>query len=192
MPATLTGIYRVEGNNPGGGRYRGMVAIMQTGDQFSFKWWIGTQTFEGTGQLAGRMLVVNWGDKTPVVYTLGARDVLDGEWADGTATERLTLHGGRVARSRHAEGGHLPGGRARCEWHSVSGRGPHRQAGRRAIGSTGRSARMSIKGKGTLDGNLFSVDWGSATPVVYALAADGTLKGLWGAGMGEETLTPER
>ena len=93
MPSTLTGIYRVEGNNPGGGRYRGMVAVVQTGDQFSFKWWIGTQTFEGTGQLAGRMLVINWGDKTPVVYTLGARDVLEGEWADGTATERLTLFG---------------------------------------------------------------------------------------------------
>ena len=35
-------------------------------------------------------------------------------------------------------------------------------------------------------------DWGSATPVVYALAADGTLAGLWDGGDGEKVLTPAR
>lgn len=191
MPATLTGIYRVEGNNPGGGRYRGMASVTQTGDQFSFKWWIGTQTFEGTGQLAGRMLVINWGDKTPVVYTLGARDVLDGEWADGTATERLTLFGGASQNPVTLK------------------EGAYRAAGRNANGALyqgmvriarqGEAYQLDWKigkdvyqGTGTLDGNLLSVDWGSATPVVYALAADGSLKGLWAAGTGEETLTPER
>ena len=137
------------------------------------------------------MLVVNWGDKTPVVYTLGARDVLDGEWADGTATERLTLHGG-------------------ASQDPVTLReGIYRAAGRGANGTPYQGVvhiarqddgyridwkigKNEYKGKGALDGNLFSVDWGSATPIVYALAADGTLKGLWGAGMGEETLTPER
>ncbi len=191
MPSTLTGIYRVEGNNPGGGRYRGMVAVVQTGDQFSFKWWIGTQIFEGTGQLAGRMLVINWGDKTPVVYTLGARDVLEGEWADGTATERLTLFGGASGDPvTLAEGSYRAAGRG-------ANGAPYQGVVR--IAKEGDLYRLDwkigkdeYKGTGTLDGNLLSVDWGSATPVVYALAADGSLKGLWDAGIGEETLTPER
>ncbi|MBI3434369.1 MAG: fibronectin-binding protein, partial [Proteobacteria bacterium] len=53
-------------------------------------------------------------------------------------------------------------------------------------------ASSSYRGTGTLQGNLMTVDWGDATPVVYAVAADGTLSGLWSAGAGEETLTPER
>jgi hypothetical protein len=31
----------------------------------------------------------------------------------------------------------------------------------------------------------------ASTPVVYALKPDGSLAGLWDAGKGEETLTPE-
>jgi len=191
MPATLTGVYRVEGKNPGGGVYRGIVAVTQTGDRFSFKWWIGTQTFEGTGHLAGRMLVINWGDKTPVVYTLGEPDVLNGEWADGTATERLTLHG---AASQNPVT--LREGVYRAAGRGANG-APYQGVVR--IGRQGDGYRIDwkigkdeYKGTGTLDGNLLSVDWGSATPIVYALAADGTLKGLWAAGMGEEMLTPER
>ena len=191
MPATLTGVYRVEGKNPGGGVYRGMVAVTQTGDQFTFRWWIGSQRFDGTGHLAGRMLVINWGDKTPVVYTLGERDGLDGEWADGTATERLTLHGGASQNPVTLREG----------IYRAAGRGangaPYQGVVR--IGRQGDGYRIDwkigkdeYKGTGTLDGNLLSVDWGSATPIVYALAADGTLKGLWATGMGEETLTPER
>jgi len=191
MPATLTGVYRAEGKNPGGGVYRGMVAVTQTGDQFAFKWWIGSQRFDGTGHLAGRMLVINWGDKTPVVYTLGERDVLDGEWADGTATEQLTLHGG-ASYTPVA----LLEGIYRADGRGVDGT-PYEGVVR--IGRQGDGYQLDWKigkdayqGKGALDGNLLSVEWGSATPVVYALAADGSLKGLWGNGAGEETLTPQR
>ena len=49
----------------------------------------------------------------------------------------------------------------------------------------------SYEGSGTLAGNLLTVEWGSSTPVVYALGSDGSLTGLWDAGKGEETLTPE-
>jgi hypothetical protein len=191
LPPTLTGIYRVDGTNPGGSPYRGMVAIAQTGDQFTFKWWIGSQIFEGAGQLAGRMLVINWGGKTPVVYTFGSRDRLDGEWADGTATERLTLHGG-AANNPVTLGEGL---------YRVTGRGAN---GRKYQGVVSISKKADgyaldwkigkdeYQGEGTLEGNLLSVNWGSSTPVVYALAADGSLKGLWAAGAGEETLTPEK
>jgi hypothetical protein len=50
----------------------------------------------------------------------------------------------------------------------------------------------SYEGSGALAGKLWTVDWGSSTPVVYALAADGSLTGLREAGKGEETLTPEQ
>jgi hypothetical protein len=35
-------------------------------------------------------LVINWGDKTPVIYSFGDEGALDSEWADGSATETLT------------------------------------------------------------------------------------------------------
>jgi hypothetical protein len=166
------------------------VSVTQTGDRFAFKWWIGSQTFDGTGQLAGRMIVINWGDKTPVVYTFGSRGALDGEWADGSATERLTLH---------ARASDDPVTLKEGVYRAVGYHDAGKYEGAAAITRRGERYRIDWKvgkqayhGEGTLDGNLLSVDWGSATPVVYALAADGSLKGLWNAGAGEETLTPER
>ena len=49
----------------------------------------------------------------------------------------------------------------------------------------------SYEGNGVLAGNLLTVEWARPTPVVYALGTDGSLTGLWDAGKGEETLTPE-
>lgn len=187
--ASLAGIYRADGQNPNKSRYRGMVAIVPEGDQVRVTWWIGKDVFAGRGHFAGRMLVVYWGDTHPVIYDL--RDnALSGEWADGKATEQLRLFagaasgppptlGGRYrARGRNADGSAYSGtvsivpraGRYHLEWR---------------IGSS------SYSGDGTLDGNVLTVNWGAATPVVYALSADGALKGLWEAGKGEETLTPE-
>ena len=68
-----------------------MVALAQNHDQFQLTWWIGKDVFRGTGHFAGKMLVVNWGDKNPVIYTFGDKGALDGEWADGSATETLDL-----------------------------------------------------------------------------------------------------
>ena len=47
------------------------------------------------------------------------------------------------------------------------------------------------EGEGKLVDNLLTVDWGGTTPMVYALADDGSLTGLWESGHAEETLTPE-
>ena len=66
-----------------------MVALTPVGNQYRFTWWIGKQMYSGVGQFAGRMLVVNWGDKRPVIYSFGHDGELDGEWADGSATETL-------------------------------------------------------------------------------------------------------
>jgi hypothetical protein len=197
MPRQLTvtpppaGVYRADGVNPDGSRYRGIVALAPAGSQVRFMWWIGKQVFTGLGQYAGRMLVVNWGQKHPVVYTFGVNDALDGEWADGTATEQLAL----FARAADAPVPLMEGR------YAVSGRNANgstysgtvvlaRQGGRYRLDWTVGRSRYS--GTGVREGNLLAVDWGDATPVVYALAADGTLSGLWSSGRGEETLTPER
>jgi hypothetical protein len=185
------GVYRAEGSNPDGSRYRGIVALAPAGSQVRFMWWIGKQVFSGLGQYAGRMLVVKWGQKHPVVYTFGHDDALDGEWADGTATEQLTL----FARAADASVP-LPDGR-----YEVSGRNPDGStyAGAVSIARQGTRYRLDwtvgrsrYSGTGVREGNLLAVDWGSSTPVVYALRPDGTLSGLWASGRGEETLTPER
>jgi len=113
-----------------------------------------------------------------------------GEWADGSATETLEL----VANA-------APGDIALSE-------GSYKVEGKNADGSAyegtveierqGKGYHMSwevgsssYEGNGVLAGNLLTVEWGSPTPVVYALGTDGSLTGLWDAGKGEETLTPE-
>ncbi|HET7447527.1 MAG TPA: caspase family protein [Methyloceanibacter sp.] len=86
----LTGVYRVSGTNPNGSKYTGMLALNQDEDDFRLTWWVGKDEFHGSGHYAGKMLVINWGDKTPVIYSFGDDGALDGEWADGSATETLT------------------------------------------------------------------------------------------------------
>jgi hypothetical protein len=82
----------------------------------------------------------------------------------------------------------------------VAGRNPNggQYAGTLVMSKTADSYQLdwrvgssSFRGSGRLQGNVLTVDWGQTTPVVYALAADGTLKGLWSAGQGEETLIPD-
>lgn len=187
----LGGIYRVQGKNPNGTTYRGMVALIRTGEQFRFNWWIGSQVFTGAGEFAGRMLVVQWGAQHPVIYTFAGGSTLNGEWADGSATERLELYA-------RAADGPVPIREGR---YRVIGRN---QAGQQYTGTLVMSRQAdkyqldwrvgssSFRGTGTPQGNILSVDWGQSTPVVYALSADGTLKGLWSAGQGEETLIPDR
>ncbi len=94
---TLTGIYRASGTNPNGSKYTGMVALAEDNDDFKLTWWIGKDVFKGNGHFAGKMLVINWGDKTPVIYSFGNDGALDGEWADGSATETLTPVGTAAA-----------------------------------------------------------------------------------------------
>ena len=185
----LAGIYRVAGTNPNGSQYHGMVALSQKGDEFNLTWWIGRQVFHGTGHFAGKMLVVNWGDKHPVIYTFGDGGALDGEWADGSATEQLF-----PVASAATEAVSLKPGIYNAEGRNADG-SPYQ--GTVTITKHGRIYQLrwnvgstSYKGSGTLENNLLIVNWGAATPVVYALAEDGSLSGLWEAGRGEETLTP--
>jgi hypothetical protein len=188
-PPNLAGVYRVQGSNPNGSRYHGMLTLTPFGKDYLFKWWIGHQVFTGSGRFAGRMLVIDWGQSSPVVYSIKADASLDGEWADGTATERLDLFA-RASDDRVKE----PGGQYRVRGRNADGK-PYsgsvsivNRAGQYVLDWVVGSSRY--KGSGTLSGNVLSVDWGGSSPVVYALASDGTLSGLWQSGDGEETLTP--
>lgn len=187
----LAGVYRVEGTNPSGSKYRGMVALAQNDDdEFEFTWWIGKDSFTGPGHFAGKMLVVDWGDKTPVIYSLGEDGELDGEWADGSAMETLTLVANAAPDEVEiAEGTYTVEG-TNAEGKSYEGTVEIEKQGE-SYHLTWEVDGSSYEGDGTLAGNLLTVEWGNDTPLVYALADDGSLTGLWDGGYGEETLTPE-
>ena len=111
---TSPGSIASSGTNPNGSKYtRHGGARRRTVTSSSLTWWIGKDVFHGSGHFAGKMLVINWGDKTPVIYSFGDDGALDGEWADGSASETLTPVGaastddvslpeGEYARRRHA------------------------------------------------------------------------------------------
>ncbi len=185
----LMGVYRAEGINPNGSRYHGIVALTPEGDRVRFTWWIGKDTFTGLGEFAGRMLVVDWGENHPVVYSFNDGVALDGEWADGTATESLQRFSGMSAEAQIR-----PGGR-----YTVEGRNPDGSSytGTVDIRQQGDSYHVAwqvgssfYRGAGRFAGNVLAVEWGEDTPVVYALGRDGRLEGLWAGGLGEEILTP--
>lgn len=188
---SLAGIYRETGTNPSGTQYVGMAAIEPRGEQVNFTWWITKDRFAGTGEMAGQMLVVKWNQRHPVVYTFDGDRVLQGEWADGTATDRLELFAPLTSapapdpRGQYRTEGMNPNGKPYAGTVTVTRRGEQYQFAWQT-GST------SYSGAGRRQGNLMIVDWGSTMPMLYALNPDGTLSGLWDAGRGHETLTPAR
>lgn len=167
-----------------------MATIVPEGEQVRVNWWIGKNVYAGHGHFAGRMLVVNWGDTHPVIYDLRRGNALDGQWADGKASEQLRLFAGAansptpVLAGRYRVRGRNADGSIYSGTVSIVPRGKNYHLDWR-VGSS------SYSGDGAFEGNILTVNWGQATPVVYALAADGVLTGLWAAGHGEETLTPE-
>ena len=90
-PVDITGTYQVEGINPDGSAYTGTCKITtKGGGNFYFYWQVGT-TYEGTGKLQGNKISVDFGDTYPVIYIVKNRGkLLDGTWANGTATETLS------------------------------------------------------------------------------------------------------
>jgi hypothetical protein len=189
--ASLAGIYREIGTNPSGTKYFGMATVVPRGDKAQFTWWITKDKFLGTAELAGKMLVVNWNQKHPVLYTFGRDGLLEGEWADGSASDRLELFAplddkpAPPPQGKYTTQGMNPNGKPYFGTVNVTRRGERFQFAWQT-GST------SYSGTGTREGNLMIVDWGGTMPMLYAINSDGTLSGLWDAGRGHETLTPSR
>ncbi|MGH6923987.1 MAG: caspase family protein [Propylenella sp.] len=185
----VAGVYRATGRNPDGSTYQGMTSIVITGGVYRLTWWIGSDVFQGVGRLGGRLLIVDWGSNAPVIYSPRADGVLDGEWADGTATETLEPFAlAAFGAARDVAGNYRVEGR-NPDGSSYSGAVTIKraQAGFHLFWNVGSQA---YEGSGSLDGNLLTVEWGDATPVVYAVTDDGRLAGLWGGGKGGEVLLP--
>jgi hypothetical protein len=126
---TLTGVYHANGTNPSGSKNTGMVALAEDDEDFKLTWWIGKDMFQGSGHFAGKMLVINWGDKTPVIYSFGDEGALDGEWADGSARETLTPVGTAAAADDDVpppDGEYRVAGR-NAEGEAYKGDGDHHQ-----------------------------------------------------------------
>lgn len=84
------GTYRVQGKNPNGSSYSGTVVISKNADTYFLVWKISSSTYSGSGKLVGRVLTVEWGDSSPVIYHLENDGQLVGTWAKGSALETLT------------------------------------------------------------------------------------------------------
>ncbi len=92
----ITRTYAVRGTSPNGSAYSGTVIIVKSdnpdGNHYQFTWLIAgsQQPVKGIGVVAGNSVVVEWGQKYPVVYTIGSDGILRGTWENGRATEILT------------------------------------------------------------------------------------------------------
>ncbi len=184
----VAGVYKVAGTNPNGSRYRGMLVLNEAGNgQYEFIWWIAGQKFRGVGELAGRMMVVDWNSQKPVVYTFEQDGVLDGEWADGSATDVLTPFGvadkqGVPVNGRYSVNGRNPDGSKYRGTLDVDGDGSNYRL-KWKLGGT------AYEGEGKLVNGLMVIDWGGKEPIIYAVRADGTLAGLWESGKASEIAT---
>lgn len=85
----IAGGYDARGMNPDGSVYRGEVRISQQDSAVEVHWNVAGQLYSGRGQIEGRVVTVDWGSSSPVVYVLMGRE-LHGTWENGTALERLT------------------------------------------------------------------------------------------------------
>ena len=139
----LGGLYIVEGTNPNSTSYRGMVALTPAGNQYRFTWWIGQQVFSGVGQFAGRMLVVNWGAKSPVIYTVTRNDVSKANGRMAARPSGLRFMRERPAAPSRRRGAPMASPGVIRTAATTAAASPFR-AKAAATNSTGRSARRAI------------------------------------------------
>lgn len=89
IPADISGTYRVEGRNPDGSAYDGQLTVVEsTGGAVAFAWIVAKQSYAGVGVREDRVVTVDWGADTPVVYVVMPGGELHGTWGGGKALER--------------------------------------------------------------------------------------------------------
>lgn len=89
---SLPARFQVDGLNADGSTYSGTAQMSYNSVSLtaSITWQIGADTFSGQGPLDNGRFVVDWGDTTPVIYTVNSDLSLSGTWASGAASETLT------------------------------------------------------------------------------------------------------
>lgn len=89
--AGVNGTYNVRGTNSNGSTYSGTAEVVAQGTSVRMSWVIANgDKFKGTGKIEGNRLVVDWGQKYPVIYEVGRGGVLNGKWDNGRGSETLT------------------------------------------------------------------------------------------------------
>ncbi len=88
--ADISGVYLAEGRNPDGTAYHGTAVLAEREGAVQINWTMNSKSYSGTGRRDGQVVVVDWGQGSPVVYVIMPGGALHGTWADGTALERLT------------------------------------------------------------------------------------------------------
>ena len=86
----IAGQYNARGRNPDGSEYSGIVHLTEMDGTVSMVWQVGSETYAGKGPRDGRIVTVDWGSDSPVVYLIMANGALHGTWANGLALEKLT------------------------------------------------------------------------------------------------------
>lgn len=87
---SIAGRYDSYGLNTDGTSYSGVADITVQGTTVQFTWVVQGDTMRGTGTLDGRVVTVDWGADTPVIYVIMPDGTLHGTWEDGLALEKLT------------------------------------------------------------------------------------------------------
>ncbi|MEQ8895744.1 MAG: hypothetical protein RID23_01545 [Roseovarius sp.] len=84
----IAGQYTAQGRYPDGRAYTGQAEIFQQGSEVEIYWSIDGQSYQGRGNVQGRIVTVNWGAATPIIYVVNDPE-LHGTWDGGSALERL-------------------------------------------------------------------------------------------------------
>jgi hypothetical protein len=84
--AGFSGVYAINGNNPGVGAYKGTLTISPRGEIYDVLWTIGNAKYAGVGVVTGDTLSVAYSDGTGkwigvVGYRQRPNGSLDGKWA---------------------------------------------------------------------------------------------------------------
>jgi len=90
LQRTIAGTYTSDGLDTDGSKYSGVADITEQGSAVEFTWVVEGDTMRGTGTREGRVITVDWGAKTPVIYVVMQDGTLHGTWDDGLALEKLT------------------------------------------------------------------------------------------------------
>lgn len=88
--AGISGNYQVNGLNADGSAYNGEASIFEREGIVRMDWNVAGQTYAGNGVVDGRVVTVNWGASSPVVYVMMENGNLHGTWDNGRALELLT------------------------------------------------------------------------------------------------------
>jgi hypothetical protein len=192
-PNSIVGSYKIVGNNPTKGSYRGTLDITASGSAYQLIWNAGEQPYIGIGILEGSNLAVGWGNKKCAVasYQVQPDRSLDGKLAvfgqEGMRLELAVPSSSAPTNdiaSEYTTTGKSPSGSAYKEIMSVQ-----------TVGSLYQFLWMDakVKGTGIRKGNTVAVGFGSATcnVVLYQVQKDGSLSGIWGLYNGNQVGTEE-